>query len=82
MGKGERWGSRTNGVTGIGTSTGVIKGNALRLSAQTRGDRPCRYMDLASPPWVMNSRYSDIYFARTKNPNPSPDDFRFVYPWL
>ena len=25
MGKGERWGSRINGVTGIGTSTGVIK---------------------------------------------------------
>ena len=24
-GKGERWGSRINGVTGIGTSTGVIK---------------------------------------------------------
>jgi len=26
MGKGKRWRSRTNGVTGIGTSTGVIKG--------------------------------------------------------
>ena len=25
MGKGDRWGSRINGVTGIGTSTGVIK---------------------------------------------------------
>ncbi|KAG5589231.1 hypothetical protein H5410_039745 [Solanum commersonii] len=23
-----------------------------------------------------------IYFARTNNPNPSPSDFRFVYPWL
>ena len=29
--------------------------STLRSSAQTRGDRPCRYMDFVSPPWVMNS---------------------------
>ena len=29
---------------------------ALRSSAQTRRDRLCWYMDLASPPWVMNSQ--------------------------
>ena len=33
-----------------------IDDSVLRSSAQTRGDRPCRYIDLASPPWVMNSR--------------------------
>ena len=33
----------------------LIYDSALRSSAQTRGDRPCRYMDLASPPWVMTS---------------------------
>ena len=31
MGKGERWGSRTDGVTGIGTSTGVIKGKFITI---------------------------------------------------
>ena len=30
--------------------------SVLRSSAQTRGDRPCRYMDLTSPTWVINSR--------------------------
>ena len=30
--------------------------SVLRSSVQTRGDRPYRYMDLASPPWVMNSQ--------------------------
>jgi len=40
--------------------------SALRSSAQTRGDRPCRYMNLASPPWVMNSRYiSEEYHIYT-----------------
>ena len=40
--------------------------SALRLSAQTRGDRPCQYMDLASPPWVMNSRcISEEYHVYT-----------------
>ena len=40
--------------------------SALRSSAQTRGDRPCRYMDLASPPWVMNSRcISEEYHVYT-----------------
>ena len=34
----------------------LIFDSALRSSAQTRGDRPCRYMNLASPPWVMNFR--------------------------
>ena len=34
----------------------LIYDSALRSSAQTRGDRLCQYMDLASPPWVMNSR--------------------------
>ena len=44
----------------------LIYDSALRLSAQTRGDRPCRYMDLASPPWVMNSRcISEEYHVYT-----------------
>ena len=30
--------------------------SVLRSSAQTRGDHPCRYMDLLSPSWVMNSQ--------------------------
>jgi len=30
--------------------------SALRSSAQTCGDRLCKYMDLATPLWVMNSR--------------------------
>ena len=34
----------------------LIYDNTLRSSAQTRGDCPCRYMNLASPLWVMNSR--------------------------
>ncbi|KAG5598473.1 hypothetical protein H5410_029843 [Solanum commersonii] len=59
--------SATSGppVTSLATELGVHRHietlfrkrfGALRLSAQTRGDRPCQYMDLASPPWVMNSR--------------------------
>jgi len=44
----------------------LIYDSALRSSAQTRGDRPCRYMDLASPPWVMNSRcISEEYHVYT-----------------
>ena len=44
----------------------LIYDSALRLSAQTRGDRPCRYMDLASPSWVMNSRcISEEYHVYT-----------------
>ena len=30
-GTGEIWGSRINGVTGIGTSTGVIKGKVTTI---------------------------------------------------
>ena len=30
-GKGERWGSRINGVTGIGTSTRIIKGKVSTI---------------------------------------------------
>ena len=46
----------------------LIYDGALRSSAQTRGDRPCRYMDLASPPWVMNSRWfsSSIMYIRLR----------------
>ena len=44
----------------------LIYVSALRSSAQTRGDYPCRYMDLASPPWVMNSRcISEEYHVYT-----------------
>ena len=44
----------------------LIYDSALRSSAQTRGDRLCRYMDLASPPWVMNSRcISEEYHVYT-----------------
>ena len=40
--------------------------NALRSSAQTRGDRLCRYMELASPPWIMRSRFiSEEYHVYT-----------------
>ena len=31
MGKGERWGFRINGVTGIGTSTSIIKGKVTTI---------------------------------------------------
>ena len=34
----------------------LIYESALRSSAQTCGDRLCRYVDLVSPPCVMNSR--------------------------
>lgn len=44
----------------------LIYDSALRSSAQTGGDRPCRFMDLASPPWVMNSRcISEEYHVYT-----------------
>ena len=35
----------------------LIYDSALRSSAQIRGDRPCRYMNFVSPPWVMNFQY-------------------------
>jgi len=43
-----------------------ISYSALRLSAQTRGDRPCRYMYLASPLCVINSWcFSEEYHVYT-----------------
>ena len=33
-GMGERWGSRINGVTDIGTSTGVIKGKVTTIECR------------------------------------------------
>ncbi|MCD7469538.1 hypothetical protein HAX54_008642 [Datura stramonium] len=44
---------------------------------------PCRFKLFKADiycTWLM--RDSGIFFARSKNPNPSPSDFRFVYPWL
>ncbi|CAN4103373.1 unnamed protein product [Withania somnifera] len=44
---------------------------------------PCRFKffkDDIYCTWLLKD--SGIYFARTKNSNPSPSDFRFVYPWL
>ena len=34
MGKGKRWGSLINGVTGIGTSTGIIKGKVSTIECE------------------------------------------------
>ncbi|KAK4729243.1 hypothetical protein R3W88_022231 [Solanum pinnatisectum] len=48
-----------------------------------KGKSPCRFTFFKSDIfcyWLMKD--SGIYFARTKTPNPSPDNFRFVYPWL
>ena len=35
----------------------LIYDSVLISSTQTIGDRLYRYMDLASPPWIVNSRY-------------------------
>jgi len=40
--------------------------SALKSSVQTRGDHLCQYMDIASPPWVMNSQcISEEYHVYT-----------------
>ncbi|KAK4729251.1 hypothetical protein R3W88_022239 [Solanum pinnatisectum] len=44
---------------------------------------PCRFkfpMKDIYCTWLVKD--SGKYFARTRDPNPSPGDFRFVYPWL
>ena len=44
----------------------LIYDSVLRLSAQTRGDRPCRYMDLASPhgSWTLDVFPRSIMYIR------------------
>jgi len=58
-----------------------LKNNAFDVYFKRKS--PCRFkfpMKDIYCTWLVKE--SGFYFARTSDPNPSPGDFRFVYPWL